>query len=176
MKNNVKKLTFSALCLALCMVLPFLTGQIQQIGNALCPMHIPVLLCGFICGWQYGLVVGLIAPVLRFAIFSMPPLLPIGIAMSFELAAYGAFAGLLYKKFPRRAGFIYPALALSMLIGRLVWGCARYVISLFYGGEFTLPMFIAGGFTTAIPGIICHILLIPIIVLALRRAGLALND
>ena len=44
MKISVKKLVFAALCLALCIVLPFLTGQIPQIGSMLSPMHIPVLL------------------------------------------------------------------------------------------------------------------------------------
>ena len=88
MKNeNVKNVVNAALCLALCMALPFLTGQIPQIGSALSPMHIPVLLCGFICGWPYGLIVGLIAPILRFLLFGMPPIFPTGIAMSFELAA-----------------------------------------------------------------------------------------
>ena len=42
MNRTLKKLVFAALCLALCMVLPLLTGQIPQIGKALSPMHIPV--------------------------------------------------------------------------------------------------------------------------------------
>ena len=84
MKSTVtRKLVFAALLLALAMVLPFLTGQIPQIGQALCPMHIPVLLCGFLCGPWYALAVGAIAPVLRFALFGMPPLVPTGAAMCF---------------------------------------------------------------------------------------------
>ena len=66
--TKIKNLTFSAMFLALGMVLPFLTGQIPQIGNMLLPMHIPVLLCGLICGWQYGALVGLILPLLRYAV------------------------------------------------------------------------------------------------------------
>ena len=82
MKNeNVKNVVNAALCLALCMALPFLTGQIPQIGSALSPMHIPVLLCGFICGWPYGLIVGLIAPILRFLLFGMPTIYTAAIAM-----------------------------------------------------------------------------------------------
>lgn len=73
MKNPVQKLVAAALCLALCLLLPFLTGQIPQIGSALSPMHIPVLLCGFICGWPYALVVGFVAPLLRHLLFTMPP-------------------------------------------------------------------------------------------------------
>ena len=45
---QVRKLTYAALFLAIAMVLPFLTGQIPEIGSMLSPMHIPVLLCGFI--------------------------------------------------------------------------------------------------------------------------------
>lgn len=97
MKKNVKNLCLSAVCLALCMILPFLTGQIPQIGNALSPMHIPVLMCGLLCGWPYGLLIGFIAPLLRFALFGMPPLMPAGLAMMFELATYGALAGLLLE-------------------------------------------------------------------------------
>ena len=111
----MKNLVNAALCLALCMVLPFLTGQIPQIGSALSPMHIPVLLCGFICGWPYGLAVGILAPLLRFMLFGMPPIFPTGIAMAFELAAYGMATGLLYKKLPKTIPNIYTSLIVSML-------------------------------------------------------------
>ena len=85
---SIYRLTYAALFLALAMVLPFLTGQIPEVGSMLCPMHIPVLLCGFVCGWPYGLTVGAISPLLRFVLFGMPPLYPKGLAMAFELAAY----------------------------------------------------------------------------------------
>jgi riboflavin transporter FmnP len=92
-RKTTRRLVLSAICLALCMVLPLLTGQIQQIGNMLAPMHLPVLLCGFLCGWPGGLAVGFIAPLLRFAVFGMPPIFPTGIAMAFELATYGTVCG-----------------------------------------------------------------------------------
>ena len=104
---RIQKLVLAALCLALCMVLPFLTGQIPEIGNMLCPMHIPVLLCGFLVGPFWGAVVGLIAPLLRFALFGMPKLFPTGIAMCAELAVYGAVSGLLYARLPRRTVNLY---------------------------------------------------------------------
>ena len=66
MKNsNVKNLALSAMFIAIGQVLPFFTGQIPQIGNMLLPMHIPVLLCGLICGWKYGALVGFTTPLLR---------------------------------------------------------------------------------------------------------------
>ena len=118
---RVLRLTYSALYLAIALVLPFLTGQIPQIGSMLCPMHIPALLCGFVCGWPWGLAVGFIAPLLRSALFGMPTMFPAAVAMAFELAAYGAVAGLLYRVLPKRTGCIYVALIAAMVAGRLVW-------------------------------------------------------
>ena len=101
MKNqNTKNLVTAAVCLALCLVLPFLTGQIPQIGNALSPMHFPVLLAGFLCGPWWAAAAGAIAPLLRFFLFHSPALYPTGIAMCFELATYGLISGLLYSAYP----------------------------------------------------------------------------
>lgn len=114
--NRILKLVLSAICLALCMVLPFLTGQIPEIGSMLSPMHIPVLLCGFLAGPLRAAAIGLIAPVLRFALFGMPPIFPTGAAMCFELAVYGAASGLLYARLPKRTLSIYAALISAMLL------------------------------------------------------------
>ena len=167
---RIQKLVLAALCLALCMVLPFLTGQIPEIGNMLCPMHIPVLLCGFLVGPFWGAVVGLIAPLLRFALFGMPKLFPTGIAMCAELAVYGAVSGLLYARLPRKTVNLYISLVTAMLLGRVAWGAVRLALSGLSGSAFTWTAFVAGAFTTAIPGILLHIVLIPVIVLALQRA------
>lgn len=168
--ENVRNVVNAALCLALCMVLPFLTGQIPQIGSALSPMHIPALLCGFICGWPYGLIVGFAAPLLRFMLFGMPPLFPTGTAMAFELAAYGAAAGILYKKLPRTIPCIYISLIGAMLAGRIVWGAVMTVIAGVSQVQFSFQAFLTGAFLNAVPGIICHLILIPIIIVALQKA------
>ena len=168
--QNVKHVVNAALCLALCMVLPFLTGQIPQIGSALSPMHIPALLCGFLCGWPYGLIVGFAAPLLRFMLFGMPPLFPTGAAMAFELAAYGAAAGILYKKLPKTIPGIYISLAGAMLAGRAVWGAAMAVIAGVSQVQFSFQAFLAGAFLNAVPGIVCHLILIPVIIIALQKA------
>ena len=125
---RIRRMTYSALYLAIALILPFLTGQIPEIGSMLCPMHIPALLCGFVCGWPYGLAVGAISPLLRCALFGMPKLYPTAIAMTFELAAYGAAAGLLYRLLPKKVWGIYAALIGAMVIGRAVWGIAEYVL------------------------------------------------
>lgn len=151
MTDRNRKLTYSALYLAIALVLPFITGQIPEIGAMLSPMHIPVLLCGFVCGWQWGMAVGLIAPILRSALFSMPAMYPTAIAMTFELAAYGALSGVLYKLLPRKTWSIYASLILAMIGGRVVWGAARYLLAGLSGSEFPLSAFFAGTILNAIP-------------------------
>lgn len=171
----IRNLVFAAVCLALCMVLPFLTGQIPQIGSMLCPMHIPVLLAGFLCGPWWAMVVGAVAPMLRYLIFSMPPPLPTGLAMAFELLTYGLVAGLLYRLQPRKTGNVYVSLICAMLAGRIVWGLASVVVYGAMGNPFTWPLFFAGAFGNAVPGIIVHIILVPVLVLALKKAKIIID-
>ena len=172
---QIRKLTYAALYLAIALILPFVTGQIPEIGAMLCPMHIPVLLCGFMCGWPWGLAVGFIAPLLRGVLFGMPVLFPTGVAMAFELAVYGGTAGFLYSRMSRQKWTIYAVLLTAMIAGRLVWGLAHVIIAGLTGSEFTVALFLAGAVTNAVPGIILHIVLIPILVMAMNRAGLSLN-
>lgn len=157
------------MCLALCLLLPFLTGQIPQIGSALCPMHLPVLLAGFLCGPWWALVTGLTAPLLRNLLFSMPPLLT-AIAMSFELGTYGVVSGLLYRRLPKNLAGIYISLITAMITGRIIWGIVRVAMTGMAGEAFTWAMFLAGAFTTAIPGIIIQLILIPVLVTAIRKS------
>jgi len=163
--DRILKMVLAALFLAIAYLLPFLTGQIPEIGSMLCPMHIPVLLCGFVCGWPWGLCVGLIAPLFRALTLGMPPLFPTAVCMSLELAAYGATAGLLRRFLPRRRICIYASLLMAMLAGRLLWGGAMFLCMGASGGRFTLAAFLAGAFTQALPGIVLQIVLIPPLVM-----------
>lgn len=172
MKTPTRKMVASALCLALCLLLPFLTGQIQQIGNALLPMHFPVLLCGFVCGPWWALLVGAVAPLLRFFLFHMPPLFPTGLAMCAELATYGLVSGMLWRFFQKRTANLYVSLLCAMLCGRLVWGAVMAVLTFLGAPAFSLTLFWTKAFVSAVPGIALQIVLLPPIVLSLRRAGL----
>ena len=169
-KTPVRRLTAAAICLALCLVLPFLTGQIPQIGSALCPMHLPVLLGAFICGPWWAAAVGAVAPLLRHALFGMPPILT-ALAMCFELAAYGLVSGLLYGKGAKTVKSIYVSLIAAMVFGRVIWGIATVIITGAAGGTFTWAAFASGAVLNAIPGILVQIILIPVIVVALRKAN-----
>ena len=183
--KGIRKLVLSAMFMAIGLVLPFITGQIQQIGNMLLPMHIPVLFCGLICGWQYGAVVGFVLPLLRYALFGMPPIFPTGVSMSFELAVYGAVIGLIMQQLSKRnttdsgknyVRNLYLALIGAMLAGRIVWGLVRFILARATMQPFTMEMFMAGAFLTAIPGIIVQLILIPGIMAALKRAGVLNAD
>ncbi len=172
MKFNVKQLVLSAMFLGIAYVLPYLTGN-MLLGGMLLPMHIPVLLCGFVCGWPWGLAVGFIAPLLRSVLIGMPPMMPTALAMAFELAAYGMFAGMVYNALQKTTVNVYVSLIVSMLLGRVVWGVITFALyALFMTNAFTLPMFFAGAFVNAWPGIVVQLVLIPVLVLALRRAKL----
>jgi len=173
MKNkHVKKLVLSALFLALAYVLPFFTGNIPQIGSMLLPMHIPVLLCGFVCGPAWGAAVGFLAPLLNSFIFARPALFPQAVSMMAELAVYGLVSGLLYRRLPRKLPQIYISLLSAMLLGRIVWGCVRLLCAGLSGTAFTFGMFISGSLLTAIPGIVIQLFLIPLLVLALEQANM----
>ena len=174
--RQTRKMTYAAMYLGIALALPFITGQIPEIGKMLCPMHIPVLLCGFLCGWPWGLAVGFIAPLLRSVLFGMPVMFPSAVAMAFELAAYGAVSGWLYKILPRMKGRVYLVLILAMVAGRLVWGGVQMILSGLVHTEFTPALFLAGAVTNAIPGIVLHLALIPVVVMAMERAGLSLNE
>ena len=171
MKNNaLKNMILSAVLLAVGMVLPMLTIQIKEIGDSLLPMHIPVMLCGLLCGWQYGGFIGFILPVLRSVIFGMPPIYPNAVWMALELAAYGVAIGLVYSAFKKKNILsIYVSLVSAMLLGRVVWGIAKAVLLGVGGKLFTFTMFWVGGFVDAVPGIILQLVLIPLLVTVLNK-------
>ena len=174
MKNNsIKNMVLAAMFLAIGLVLPFLTGQIPQLGSMLLPMHLPVFLCGLICSWKYGLAIGFILPIMRSAIFHMPTMYPTAVAMAFELATYGLIAGYLYGRNKYKCiKALYKSLFASMLAGRVVWGIAQTILLGVSGGAFSFSAFIAGGFVNAWPGIIIQLILIPAIMVALGKAKL----
>lgn len=171
--TKTKNLALAAMFMALGLALPFLTGQIPQVGSMLLPMHLPVLLCGLVCGWQYGAAVGFVLPALRFMLFGMPPIYPTGAAMSFELAVYGLTAGILYAHSHWQCvRALYRCLLAAMVAGRVVWGAAMLVFTGAAGKAFTWQMFMAGAFLNAIPGIVLQLVLIPAVMVALDRTGM----
>lgn len=179
--NSIKtrKMTYAAMLLALAVMMPRIAGLIPDIGKTLNLMHIPVLLCGFMCGWPWGLGVGFVAPLLSCLVNGMPKIYPDAVVMAFELTAYGCMAGLLYQVLPRKKGNIYVALIISMIAGRIVYGIVYFFLlrlGLVEMGEALLVFVWTRTIVKPILGIVLHILLIPVLVMALERAGLILAN
>ena len=169
-KNTVKQLVFAAVCLAIGLILPSVFHTLAIPGTIFLPMHIPVLLCGLLCGWQLGGFIGVIVPLLCSALTGMPPIFPTGVAMVFELCAYGLLGGLFYRKLKWN---VYLALIGGMVCGRLVSGVANAVFMGMADKAYGLQAFVSGAFVTALPGIAIQIVLIPLIVLALEKSKLS---
>ncbi len=171
MMTTVKKAIITAVCAALCVVLPTAFHAVPNAGSIFLPMHIPVLLAGLICGWSYGLICGLIGPLLSTLFTGMPPMayLP---SMLIELAVYGAATGLLMSLVHTREIYtdLYISLIGGMLIGRIVAGLSRALI--FAGGSYSMAAWATSYFATALPGIVIQLVLLPSIVFALERARL----
>ena len=168
--SPTRRIVLAALFLALAFVLPMVTGHVPQVGNMLCPMHFPILLCGFVLGGPWGLAVGFIAPLLRSVLFGMPPMFPIAISMAFELAAYGFVSGILWCKVEHTLPKMYAVLISAMAAGRLVWGAVRFVLAGLTGSSFPFSAFLSGALLTAVPGILAQLVLIPLILVALQKA------
>lgn len=169
-RSKTYRLVWSGVFVALGIVLPFLTGQIQGIGKMLLPMHLPVIVCGFVCGPLYGLAVGGMVPLLRSTWFGMPVMYPTAVSMAFELAAYGFVTGILYRKLPKRNGMIYAVLVIAMISGRLVAGAANIILYGVRQEAYSMQMFLTGMFVNAIPGIVLQLLLVPVLILLLRKS------
>ena len=169
--SPVKKSIITAVCIALCVVLPQAFHAIPNAGSIYCPMHIPVLLCGLICGWQYGLLCGIAGPLVSALITGMPPaaVLP---GMLVECAAYGALTGLMMQLVHTKKVYpdLYIRLLVAMLGGRIISGIAKALI--FSAGSYSMTAWVTGSFVTSLPGIIVHLVLIPSIVYALMKAKL----
>ena len=168
-QSTTLNLALSAMFLALAFVMPFLTGQIPQIGSMLCPMHIPVILCGYFCGAPWGFVIGAVAPLLRSVTLGMPPIFPNAFAMAFELAVYGFMSGFLYRIFPKKKINIYFSLLLSMIAGRLVWGIVQFCCMGLDASKFGFSAFWMGAVVNALPGIVLQIVIIPLIVMLFEK-------
>ena len=169
--SNVKKSIITAVCIALCYVIPLMFHGIQNAGNIFCPMHIPVFICGLICGWQYGLLCGIAGPALSSALSGMPPvaILP---SMMVELAAYGTAAGLMMKLVRTKSTYadLYISLIAAIVCGRVLAGLAKALI--FARGSYSMSAWIAGSVVTSWPGTVIQLVFIPTIVFALMKSHL----
>lgn len=167
--SKSKQITYAALLLALGLILPRITGMIPIAGinSMLSPMHIPLLLAGFILSWKYSLILGISLPLVSFLLTGMPPLFPIGLAMMGELATYGIVAYFLYQVAHKN---IYLSLIIAMLCGRIVLGIMNTILLSAANIPYGFEAFLTSAFVTAIPGIILHLIVVPPLVNALKKS------
>lgn len=182
--DTLYRMIVTAVLLALGLILPFLTGQLQSFGKLLSPLHIPALICGMTCGWVWGGALGLILPVLRMALFGMPAA-PMAYPMAFELCAYGVATGLLYPWLRRelcgRCGakplvVMLATLGLAMVLGRIVGGVAKALLLMagaIPGVPLTFAAFVTAYFVDTAVAAVVHLIVVPAVVLALEKARLS---
>lgn len=166
-RNQIKTLVMAAVCIALGILLPQVFMRNQQLGTIFLPMHLPVLLCGILCGWHYGGFCGIIVPLICTFLFGRPPIFPTAVAMCLELGAYGVVSGLCVKKWN-----LPLSLFLAMVSGRLVNGIANAVLLGFSGGTHTIQIFFMSSVVYGLPGVASQFILIPLVVVGLKKAGI----
>ena len=179
--TNLQKLMISAILLAVGIVLPFMIGQVQVLGQAISPMHIPALICGLTCGPVYGAAMGFILPLFRSLLFGFPPFPTNAVPMAFELMVYGLGTGLLYPLFrkllPMKNGkhlsAMLIAMVIAMILGRMAGGAAKAVVLGMQGKAYGFMVFITAYFINTTVGAVIHLIVIPVIVTALEKAGLS---
>lgn len=169
--TTVKKSIITAVCIALCYVIPLMFHGIQNAGQIFCPMHIPVFICGLICGWPYGLLCGIAGPALSSALTGMPPIAMLP-SMMVELAVYGVAAGIMMKLVRTKNTYadLYISLIVAIICGRVLAGVAKALI--FAKGSYTIATWVAGSVVTSWPGTVIQLVFIPTIVFALMKAHL----
>lgn len=170
--TSVKKICITAILIALCCILPTMF-HLAGLGTAFSPMHIPVLMCGLICGGWYGICCGILGPILSSILTGMPGAAML-VSMVPELIVYGVVTGLMMRivRTGRLTADLYISLSTAMLVGRIVGGIAKALVYMGNSEAFTLAAWASSYFVTALPGIVCHLILVPALVMALHRAKL----
>ena len=169
--DNIRNMTFAALCTALCPVMPLLAGLIPNGRQFLSPMHIPPLLCGLVTGPVYGAAAGLLGPLLGALTVGTPPMAKLPQMMT-ELCCYGLVTGLMMK-FVRTGKLrtdLWLSMVTAMVVGRIAGGLVTGLIML--KGEYSVKLWAGAYFAGTEPGIVIHLLLIPAIYYAIERSGL----
>lgn len=170
-ENSAKKYIITGLCVALCVVLPIAFHLFPNAGKVFCPMHIPILMCGLVCGWSFGGICGIFGTLLSSLLTGMPTasVLP---SMAVECAAYGVLSGLFMQviKTKRLGVNLYSSLIFTLIVGRMLSGI---ITALFFSPNgYSFGVWVTSCFITALPGIIIQLSIIPTIFFTLNKTNL----
>lgn len=163
---KTRKIVISGLLISIGVLLPIVFHSMSMGGQVFLPMHIPVLIAGMLLGPLYGGVVGVITPILSSFFTGMPPTFPMLPIMIFELGTYGLTSGYFSKVFPKK---IYMSLVAAMFDGRISAGLVVFVLSRFFGANIKPLIFLKGAIITGLPGMLIQLIVIPPIVIALKK-------
>ena len=169
MRVNLKLFVIAIILGVLGVLLPWFFGGVRLFGTELLTMEFPVLLCGMICGFGYGGIVGALVPILYSLIFGTMSMYPLGVATAIELCTFGVLCGLLYKTLKQN---VYVSLLLSMFSGRTVFYIVYYFMLKSEGKIYTADAFINEEFLNVLAGIAIQIIFIPLIVMVLNKTGI----
>lgn len=169
--SSVKKACICSFCAALCYVLP-LAFHAMALGMAFSPMHLPVLLCGLLCGWPYGAFCGIAGPVIS-SLSGMPSPAQL-VHMVPELCVYGLAAGIGMKliRTGKTVLDIYLSLLPAMLLGRVVGGAVQAVFYLSTARSYSIALWASAYVVGTLPGAVLQLVVLPALVLGLTRARL----
>lgn len=171
MRNNIKSITYSGVLIAIGVILPQLFHIFGNIsGTVFLPIHIAVLIAGFVVGPYYATIIGLLVTLLS-AIFTGMPAFPIAYFIVFEMMGYGFFTGFCFKNLKLNK---YISLIVGMIMGRFVYIIAvvfaTFVLQLQF--PFLSSAVVIDKFVISIPGIIVQLVTIPVILVAFEKGGL----
>lgn len=174
MNKNVNRITAGGVLIAFAIIIPQLfhfTG-VPRSGQVFLPMHIPVLLSGFVIGPVFGLFVGIISPIISSLMTGMPDMARLPF-MVLELAAYGLVSGMVYQFLSKRKWkfSIYISLISAMVIGRIVYAISLFVAGNLLGISASGPMAAITAIVTGVVGIVIQLIIIPPMVYLLEKSG-----
>ena len=144
-------------------------------GVRLLPMYLPVLLGGCLLGWRWGLGVGVLSPLVSFALTSlagnaMPAASRLPYMMA-ELAVFAAVSGLFSKKIAENGWMAFPPVLLAQVSGRAVF---LALAAIFQGVSALSAAAVWSQIQAGLLGMVLQAVLVPFIAMGLR--ALLLRD
>ena len=165
------KALISAGIVALAVLLPQLAHLAlgEQAGMRFLPMYLPVLLGGCLLGWQWGLGIGLLSPLVSYLITAaagspMPALARLPFMMA-ELAVFAVVCGVFSDKISRNGLMAFPAVLLAQLGGRSVFLLSAAVFS---GVSPLNAAMVWSQIQTGFAGLLIQAVLAPVIIIGLK--------
>ena len=165
-KFETKEIVLSGLLLASGIILPMAFHLFGMTGPIALPMHIPVLIGGFLLSPHLALLLGILTPLISGLLTGMPVLFPMAIIMAFELGTYGLTASLLTTKLKLTA---ISSLIISMIAGRIAAGLTVAVLVQLFGIKMNPFIYVKGSVITGLPGIIIQLFFIPSLIFAINK-------